>query len=83
MALSTCPKPGCDSHRFELVEADVQNARFKMYFVQCQGCGAVLATQPYQNTNVMVEGVQRQIKEVDNKLAWLTTTLTNIANRLR
>ncbi|CNI33525.1 Uncharacterised protein [Yersinia frederiksenii] len=48
MALSRCPK--CESTRFEMVEKEVANARFKIMFIQCSSCGTVVGTTDYENT---------------------------------
>ncbi len=52
MALSRCPK--CESTRFEMVEKEVANARFKMMFIQCSSCGTVVGVTDYENTPNML-----------------------------
>ena len=40
MAISKCPK--CECTRFELKEANINGSAYRMYFVQCSSCGAVV-----------------------------------------
>jgi len=47
MAVSTCPK--CDSHTFEIVENTPKNSKFKLQFVQCSKCGAVIGVMDSYN----------------------------------
>jgi hypothetical protein len=42
MATSKCGH--CDGHSFELKEAKIKGAAFKHYFVQCESCGAPVAS---------------------------------------
>ncbi len=52
MALSTCVR--CGSSSFELVDANVTKAAFKLYFVQCSACGGVVAVQEYNNLGALL-----------------------------
>ena len=45
MAISTCPK--CDSHYFEMKEAEPNGSKYKIMFIQCSSCGAVVGTTDY------------------------------------
>ena len=59
MASSTCPK--CDQHSFEIKENTPRGSNFKLLFVQCSSCGAVVGVMDYYN-------IGAKIKEVENKL---------------
>ena len=52
MAYSKCPK--CDSTSFEMQEAKVSGARFKLMFIQCSRCGAVIGVQDYYNIGNLI-----------------------------
>ena len=53
MATSTCPK--CDSHQFEMKENSPTGSSFKVNFVQCRSCGAVVGVMDYFSVPVMLE----------------------------
>ncbi len=53
MAKSNCGR--CGSTKFELTEkSDVDGSAFRIMFVQCASCGAVIGTVPYHNTAVLL-----------------------------
>ena len=62
MAISTCPK--CPSTFFEVVEHEPRNSKFKLSFVQCALCGAVVAARDYFNTGVLLERQDKAIKAI-------------------
>lgn len=53
MATSSCPK--CTSKCFEIKEAEPQNSRYKVLFVQCSSCGAVVGVLDYHNVPNLLE----------------------------
>ncbi|MCV2359645.1 hypothetical protein LNV08_11760 [Paucibacter sp. TC2R-5] len=55
MALSTCPK--CPSHAFEMKEAEPNGSKFKLMFVQCASCGAVVGVTDYFNTSSLLDKI--------------------------
>ena len=60
MAQSTCPK--CESHNFEVVAAEPYNSKFKLMFVQCSECGAVVGTLDLQNVGVLINQLSSRIR---------------------
>lgn len=52
MASSMCPR--CESHRFELKENTPTGSGYRMYFIQCASCGAVVGVTPYHNTSALL-----------------------------
>ncbi len=52
MALSTCPK--CGGHSFEMVENTPSRSSYKIMFIQCASCGAVVGTQEYFNIGSLI-----------------------------
>ncbi|MDT5121819.1 MAG: hypothetical protein QOC96_1301 [Acidobacteriota bacterium] len=59
MAYSTCPK--CNSHSFEMKEAEPANAMYKVNFVQCSSCGAVVGVMDYFNIGVLLRKLARAL----------------------
>jgi len=55
MATSTCIK--CGSTRFEVKEASPLHSNFKLYFVQCAQCGAVVGTMDYLNIGYFIKKI--------------------------
>jgi uncharacterized Zn finger protein len=61
MALSTCPK--CNNHTFEIVENSPSKSAYKLLFVQCTSCGAVVGVMDYYNIGARINELE---KKVDN-----------------
>lgn len=59
MAMSTCPK--CNDHRFEIVETEPHSSRFKLLFVQCMGCGAVVGVLEYRNIGWLLDKIAAKL----------------------
>lgn len=59
MATSTCPK--CTGTTFELKEGTVHNAHFRLMFVQCRSCGAVVGTTEFFNTAAMLQTLAKKL----------------------
>lgn len=72
MARSTCPKPGCDSHRFELAEVSPAQSLVKMHFVQCATCGTVVTTVPFAHTNTILDDVEVRLENIETALGALS-----------
>lgn len=62
MAWSTCPK--CDNHSFELVEDTPIGSAFKLMFVQCTSCGAVVGVMDYYNIGQRMNELEKKIDEL-------------------
>jgi len=52
MARSTCPK--CSSTSFEMVVAEPKGSAFKVYFIQCALCGAVVGMTEYYHVPTLL-----------------------------
>lgn len=61
MVRSTCPKAGCDNHSFELAEASINGAKYKMYFVQCARCGTVVGVTEYYNLGARIDTLAKKL----------------------
>lgn len=59
MAISKCPK--CDSHSFEMKEAEPAGSKYKIMFIQCSLCGVVIGTTDYFDTASMLEKIAEKI----------------------
>lgn len=59
MATSTCSK--CGNTSFEMKETDVHGSRFKLMFIQCRACGAVVGIQDYYNTGQLINDLASKL----------------------
>lgn len=59
MAMSTCPK--CDSHHFEMKEAEPTGSRFKIMFIQCASCGAVVGVTDFHNIPFLLAKIAQKM----------------------
>jgi len=59
---STCPK--CSNTSFEAKEASPRNSEYKLTFIQCSSCGAVVGTIDYVNVPELLERLAKTL-EVD------------------
>lgn len=81
MAFSTCPK--CTSTSFEVKEAEPRNSSYKMIFVQCSSCGAVVGTMPYYDAGILAKDNQAELTKVKQQLTQVEYSLSQIAQALR
>lgn len=72
MAISKCPH--CKGTAFELKENSPRDSRFRIYFIQCSGCGAPFATMDYFNTGTLMEKQEKKIAELSEKMDQLDHT---------
>lgn len=77
---STCPK--CATSYFELKEAEPRNSEYKIIFVQCSSCGAVVGTMPYFDAGVISKDNQKQIKSLHDKIDNLEHIVRQMAQYL-
>lgn len=66
MARSACPK--CGATHFEAKEAEPVGAQFKLVFVQCKSCGAVVGVTEFYNLGVKLDKMQRKLSDIADKL---------------
>ncbi len=59
MAASRCPK--CESTSFEITEGKVAHATFRMLFVQCASCGAVVGVTEFFNVNASLQKIAKTL----------------------
>ena len=81
MALSTCPK--CTSTSFEVKEAEPRGSAYKIVFVQCSACGAVVGSMPYYDAGVVAKDNQKDLTTLKQQLTQVEHSLSQIAQALR
>lgn len=59
MATSSCPK--CGNHSFEMKEHLPHGSGFKVFFIQCSSCGAVVGVTDYYNVPSLLEKIAAKI----------------------
>jgi uncharacterized Zn finger protein len=60
MAMSTCPK--CPNSSFELVENTPRHSEFKLSFIQCSSCGAVVGVLDYYNIGQLIHDLAKKLR---------------------
>ena len=66
MAEPKCPK--CDGTTFELKEHQPQESRFKLMFVQCAECGAVVGAMDFFNVGHLLYKHGEALKKIAEKM---------------
>ena len=64
--VSKCPK--CDSMLFEVQENAPSQSNYRLLFVQCAMCGAVVGAMDYMNIGSLLEMQNEAIKAIADKL---------------
>jgi len=62
MAISKCPK--CESSQFEVKQNSPTYSQFKLYFVQCSSCGAVVGAMDFYNIGARISELEKKIEEI-------------------
>lgn len=62
MARSTCPK--CEHTGFEIVENEPTNSMYKIIFIQCSKCGAVVGTTDFYNIGERTAEIKEALKKI-------------------
>ena len=63
MAKSKCPR--CESTDFEMEKAEPKGSRFKMMFIQCASCGAVVGVTDYFDISALLDQIARRLGILD------------------
>jgi transcription initiation factor IIE alpha subunit len=80
MAFSSCPK--CNNSFFEIVENTPARSNFKLQFVQCSSCGAVVGVMEYFNTGAKIAEVLKEIETLKSNDRMMNDTLSRIVYAL-
>lgn len=59
MAMSTCSK--CISHSFEVFENEPWGSNYKLIFVQCSQCGAVVGVLDFFNIGDQCQQIKKAL----------------------
>ena len=81
MAGSTCAK--CGGHLFELRINEPHDARFKVMFVQCKGCGVPVGVQDYYNLGGLLNDQEKKLKQIESRLSAMQSALDGIVRELQ
>ena len=85
MAVTECPK--CGAADFEMEEAVIANAVFKMNFVQCAACGTPVGVtdydDPVETLTPVIQQQSEKIGQVEGRLSRLEQDLTTALEILR
>ena len=82
MARSTCPK--CDNHSFEVVIDSPSKSNFKMAYIQCTSCGAVVGVTEYYNIGNKLQELEEKIEKLrSNNSSNISATLETIDANIR
>jgi uncharacterized Zn finger protein len=60
MAASICPR--CAGSFFEVVEKEPTHSNFKLLFVQCSSCGAVVGVLEHFNIGNLIHDLAEKLK---------------------
>ncbi len=61
-----CPK--CQGTSFEYAEDKPTNAPYAKHYLRCSSCKTFLAMTFIQNTNVLLDKMQRDVDEIKRKI---------------
>lgn len=81
MSYSTCPK--CTSASFEIKEAEPRGSSYKLIFVQCSSCGAVVGVLPYYDAGVLAKDNQKELSALKQQMSHVEHSLSQIVQTLR
>ena len=66
MASSSCPK--CGNHTFEMQVVEPHGSNYKLNFVQCASCGAVVGVLDYFNVGARLAKQDEALKKIAQKI---------------
>jgi len=61
-----CPK--CEHKGFELVEDEPANSNWKHMYLRCSSCKSFLGILYMNNTNILIEQLQEDVRKIKQKL---------------
>lgn len=85
MAISACAN--CQNQSFELQEAKVNGARYKLMFVQCAACGVPAgmleshAAALLQEQDARLKGLQEQVAAIEGSVSHIRHIVGSLANQ--
>lgn len=76
MAASKCSK--CGAISFEVVEATPKNSTYKLMFVQCSICGAVVGSMSYFDAGYLAKRNQEELEQIKQVLHQIEDLLSRL-----
>lgn len=80
MALSRCIK--CSCNKFEMVENTPNNSGFKLNFIQCAACGAVVGVMDYYNIGIRLKEIEDKIGDIKNAIENMSYKIDRIQSMI-
>lgn len=80
MTLSQCVK--CGNKLFELVEGPVKGSNFKLNFIQCTSCGAVVGVVPYYDPGFQTHQANGKLDELKSRISNIEYSVERIESKL-
>lgn len=68
----------CDSTRFEVKENSPTRSNYKLLFVQCSSCGAVVGTMDYYNIGARLSELEKKIDEIKYSSSAVASVNSNL-----
>jgi len=78
MAYSKCSN--CGSSSFEIVQNSPSKSNYKLTFVQCSSCGAVVGVMDYYNIGSRISDLEKKVDSLSSLHSELSVINQNIAN---
>jgi len=80
MAMSTCPK--CEGQRFEIKTAEPAYSKYKLNFLQCMACGAVVGVLEFYNAGQLLKEQEKEIAKLQRAVGTVQNSVHTINNNL-
>ncbi len=80
MAMSKCPH--CNTSRFEIAENSPASSQYKVFLVQCSGCGAPFGVMDYFNVGTLLKKQEKAVSEMDERLKRIEYNIAAIGQAL-
>jgi transcription initiation factor IIE alpha subunit len=76
MAYSKCPS--CNNSYFELKENSPTDSQFKLQFVQCSSCGAVVGAMDYWNLGTVSKDIEKKVNKIDSDISSIKSQINTV-----
>jgi hypothetical protein len=80
MAMSKCA--ACKGSYFEVVTKEPRGANYKINFVQCTGCGAVVGVMEFFNAGKLLSNLSKEVAELKRDLAYVYEEVGRVRRKL-
>lgn len=79
MAFSKCGS--CNSTFFEVKQAEPKDSSYKLVFVQCSSCGAVIGAMPYYDAGILAKDNQNKLTALSQQIAELQDQVRRLSRQ--